>query len=663
MKWMKRIIKVLSLILILDIFRLNIRGAGNMAELFRQRMWVSLGLRASGLLLPAGLAVCILWGLLTEWKKAGDTAEITGTENNGKDRSFRLALASLITIGLYISYGFLIMGKGLGIQSGLGEMLENCFASPIGLLNLYYVLLLGVCLYGLAGEGIGLILNGLVILFLFVGNYIKLLYHDTFFTWFDLLQVKEALLMGAEFMTASIAALLIAAAAAGIILLIRFRKRIAAFLKPRFQVLPFLTAGILLVILVVGLFRDDFKELDVYQRTWENEKVNVQCNGEIVSLLYNLRTVREAVMEKPEQYNEKYAKELKEQFAALQKEPEETNPDVIVILAESLFDLDGVEGMEFSEDIDETIDRYSDTTLISPRYGGYTSAVEFEVLTGLSLAFMPSALTPYTTYFNNTNDEFPCIVREFKDAGYQTTAVHPGMQGFYNRDVVYQSLGFDEFLSITDFEPNVENTTLNGWMKDEALADKLVELLKNSQEPQFLFGITMESHYVTMEKYEETEVKLEAGKLDEAEIHEVEQQAQSYYNTDKMIEKLIQYIEQTDTPTLLYVFGDHLPPISELGKLGYLYDIYHKYGTTLVMYSNYKELSTGCDYMTPNQLAAQVITDAEISHSSYYDYIYSLREKYPVIQQEFTEVKENTDLDLYRYIQYDILFGQRWLAE
>jgi hypothetical protein len=69
------------------------------------------------------------------------------------------------------------------------------------------------------------------------------------------------------------------------------------------------------------------------------------------------------------------------------------------------------------------------------------------------------------------------------------------------------------------------------------------------------------------------------------------------------------------------------------------------------------------EYITPNQLAAQLMRDSGINHSSYYDYIYSLREKYPVIHSEFCTVKGNPDMDMYRMIQYDIMFGNHWFYE
>ena len=94
---------------------------------------------------------------------------------------------------------------------------------------------------------------------------------------------------------------------------------------------------------------------------------------------------------------------------------------------------------------------------------------------------------------------------------------------------------------------------------------------------------------------------------------------------------------------------------------GFTDDPYNQYSTPIVAYSNYKDIDIGCEYISPNQLAPQIILDAGIEHSSYYDYIYSLRDDYPVITKAF--VTDTSGLDIYELIQYDIMYGKKWFYE
>jgi len=103
--------------------------------------------------------------------------------------------------------------------------------------------------------------------------------------------------------------------------------------------------------------------------------------------------------------------------------------------------------------------------------------------------------------------------------------------------------------------------------------------------------------------------------------------------------------------------------VDGLGQLGYLNEPETKYKTSLLMYSNYKDISAGTEWITPNQLAAQMVTDAQITHDTYFDYLLELRKTYPVVHPEFVQVEGNAELDTYRFIQYDLLFGERYLKE
>lgn len=350
----------------------------------------------------------------------------------------------------------------------------------------------------------------------------------------------------------------------------------------------------------------------------------------MVNLIFDFDSVGKSVIEKPDDYSEETAEKLEAEFEAMGSSVEETQPDVILILSESLFALADVPGIEIDTQIDSTIKEYSNMNLISLRYGGYTSAMEFEALTGMSLAFLPDALTPYTTYFNSSETTFQSVVENFKQNGYYTQVIHPNLPQFYNRDIVYSSFEFDRYQSIADFQDVPEDMlTENGWVKDAYLGQRLIEELENSEEPQFLFGITMKGHYVTLDKYASTEVHVSGENMTDQQQHEIEQQAQSYYDADQMIAALIEYMNETDRPTLLYVFGDHLPPIEHLPTSGFVSDKDNKYTTTFVRYSNYKELSVAADAVTPNQIAALMVNDAGIEHSSYFDYIYSLLKTAP----------------------------------
>ncbi|MCM1082025.1 MAG: LTA synthase family protein [Clostridium sp.] len=562
-------------------------------------------------------------------------------------------------------FALLIVKAGYYADKTVMQTVIYYFTGGPQLVNVFLLICICFVFIGLLGRGIGGLFSVVLCLFLCGTNYIKIVYHDSFFSWLDLFQTKELFLIGKEFITPLILTFIILSVVALCAVIFVFRKRIAKALKPKILPVQLVAALVFSTFMIIGIDKTIFVDLNMYPYTWENVKVNVLNNGFVVNLWYDFKNVKNAKLKEPSDYSEEMAQNLNAEFMDLSDVRTETEeqPTVIVILAESLFDFDDMPGIVLSDDTDATLDKYSGTKLISPRFGGYTSAIEFEVLTGLTLALMPEGLTPYTTYFNNINDRFPSVPLCFKENGYITKAIHPNLAAFYNRDKVYEQLGFDEFISIVDFADCADDDmTVNGWVKDSVLGDKIIEQLQSSDTPQFIFAITMESHYVNQDKFDEPQIKVVANEfgLDEKEINELEQQAVAYKDTDEMIEKIIEYINTEDKPILLYVFGDHLPPLASFNKTGYLNDVYNKYTTRYLAYSNYKNIATEVEYITPNQIAAQVMIDSDVKHPAYFDYIFSLRNTMPVLHKEFIDMN-STDLETYKFIQYDIMFGDRYL--
>ena len=109
-------------------------------------------------------------------------------------------------------------------------------------------------------------------------------------------------------------------------------------------------------------------------------------------------------------------------------------------------------------------------------------------MTGNSMANLGSGVYPYTIYNMETTGN---LAEQFKSLGYSTTAMHPNHATNWNRENVYKDFGFDQFLSINDFQGA---DTLRGMVTDQATYDKILELLDQNADPQFIFDVTMQNH-------------------------------------------------------------------------------------------------------------------------------------------------------------------------
>ena len=87
--------------------------------------------------------------------------------------------------------------------------------------------------------------------------------------------------------------------------------------------------------------------------------------------------------------------------------------------------------------------------------GGNTSDAEFAVNNSL---FGPTDAAGYVKYTTNNFNGLPWILR---DEGYSTSTVfHAYYEEFWNRNLAYPAQGFDNFISLEDFDDTIESRTL-----------------------------------------------------------------------------------------------------------------------------------------------------------------------------------------------------------
>lgn len=171
----------------------------------------------------------------------------------------------------------------------------------------------------------------------------------------------------------------------------------------------------------------------------------------------------------------------------------EIRPSVVIVMNETFADLSifdglhvGYTGPEFFKSMTDNMQTGSLSVSV---HGGGTANSEFEFLTETNLLTLGSGKYPYQIY-NLKNA--PSLAKDFSSLGYETTAIHPGDRGAWNRDVAYQQLGFDKFYSHEDFPESTE--VYHSGYSDKATYDMVLEKLQYSDAPQFIFDVTIANH-------------------------------------------------------------------------------------------------------------------------------------------------------------------------
>ncbi|UJF31292.1 LTA synthase family protein [Paenibacillus hexagrammi] len=170
----------------------------------------------------------------------------------------------------------------------------------------------------------------------------------------------------------------------------------------------------------------------------------------------------------------------------------DVKPNVIVVLSESFWDPTIIPGVEFSRDpipfFHKLQKENTSGWMLSPQYGGGTANVEFEVLTGNSMRFLPQGSIAYNQYITNEVDSLASI---YARQGYTSTAISPFYSWYFNSDKVYKDFGFSKYIPIEYFKPNYSGP----YIADSEVADNIIHTTSLSDGPDFVFANTMENHF------------------------------------------------------------------------------------------------------------------------------------------------------------------------
>lgn len=182
--------------------------------------------------------------------------------------------------------------------------------------------------------------------------------------------------------------------------------------------------------------------------------------------------------------------------------------NLIIIQVESLQQF--VIGLKINgEEVTPNINRFvRESVYFSRAYNqtgtGNSSDAEFLV----NAALYPSAAgVVYTRFAGNRYEALPKLLAE---NGYSTLALHGDRPGFWNRQHMYPSLGFQKFISKKDF---IVDEKIGLGLSDRSFFRQAVNILDKEPEPFYAFLVTLTSHYPYDFEPIFTQTKFNTGKF------------------------------------------------------------------------------------------------------------------------------------------------------
>ena len=404
-----------------------------------------------------------------------------------------------------------------------------------------------------------------------------------------------------------------------------------------------------------------------------------QLNGFYVNFLSKLKL---GTVDRPENYDEDFIKELEEQYFVETSEANGNLPDIIMIMVESFGDLrvmgdlrTDTEVMPFYDSLQENVIKGQ---AIVSAYGGGTCKSEFEALTGYSMSGMTLETYPYQQYIKQ---DVWSVASYLKSLGYETMATHPEDGLNWKRNVVYPYLGFEETKFIEEYS---RENLLRGHVSDQAMYEQLISWYEQQKKdaPLFYFGVTMQNHspYTYEGSDFETSVKLEGY---QQEYPDVEQYLTLAKMSDQAFQYLVEYFESVENDVVLVFFGDHMPKLESFyeelkgGPLDTLEDEMNRRTVPFAVWANYDIEEKEIEYTSFNYLSNFVYEAAGIELSAYHKALEDIRMQLPAVstlgyyspeEQRFCEWEEMTEaesevFEKYLCLQYNALLDKNNRSE
>lgn len=388
-----------------------------------------------------------------------------------------------------------------------------------------------------------------------------------------------------------------------------------------------LTIGVLLLVI-------QFVSLDVdkfYSFTISN---NFKEYGWCYSNLY---ITKFSAVEKPKGYSDKRVEKIINDLEDQGKQDVISPQNLIVIMNESFSDLSILGELKTNQDYMPYVRSLSENTvkgnLHVATFGGNTCITEYEFLTGNSMYFLPTGTIPYQ---NACEDWEEGMVRTLQAQDYYAVAMHPYGPTNWERDKVYPALGFDEFLSLEDYG---DAELLRNYVSDKADYDKIIEYYENfdRDENLFIFNVTMQNHggYDINNGVLDTNIKIENFESSIGDTY-----LSLISESDKAFAYLLEYFSQVEEPTMIVMFGDHMPALpdsfyekiygDELEDVG-KWRRSMRYTTSYVIWTNYESDFEEIADISTNYLGSYVLQCAGLELPKYNEFLLEQRKRIPVL--------------------------------
>lgn len=339
------------------------------------------------------------------------------------------------------------------------------------------------------------------------------------------------------------------------------------FLRARFtRALPRIVTAAVLIVLSAGLYLGVYSSARVYDYTsnlkvafsdgsalneW-NETDKYCCRGFLYPFIHSFSTLSD---DRPAGYSAEKAAALLAEYESADI-PADKKVSVVSVMLESFGDLSALDGFPALENdpcafFHQLQEQSVSGNLVTNIFAGGTIDTERCYITG-------------STRMYDYRGDADSYARYFSAQGYYTEFCHPGYGWFYNRQNVMPALGFQSCHFFEDRYAEPESAGEVNIMDDADFFADLESLFAQrtaSGTPYFQFSVTYQNHgpYDADRLDHAGEEYVARGGLSDESYYILNNYFAGIRRTDDALRQLVSYYEDSDSPVVLVLFGDHKP--------------------------------------------------------------------------------------------------------
>ncbi len=406
----------------------------------------------------------------------------------------------------------------------------------------------------------------------------------------------------------------------------------------------------------------------------------------------------QSVMSEPGDYTEDNLNRiLLELEADAEPTPQQTfQPNVVLIVSESFFDVTELPNLTFSHDPIlnfRALGRaYPSGTFLSNTYGGGTGNVEMEILTGIPSAFLGAGESHTTLSDPTVYERVPSIVKAFSGNGYSTVMVHTYNDSLYNRSVNLPAVGFEQTVFQQDFPKGSHEA--GGFLSDHSLTQELIRRFEaKGDSPIFLYGLSMENHppyHVGKFWGDTSNLGIQCDVLNQWGLEVMDSLAYGLRDADVALGELLDYFSKQEEPVIVVFLGDHLPGLYVTEEdnlytaLGYCTssnsqdwgpeEMKKMHSTSFLVWNNYDAELDVPEEISCTTLGAKILSWAGVERPLYFQWVDRASEEVLLyrprlfvggdgVPYEKTPQEAEETVAVWRNLVYDVLYGKNYATE